>query len=150
MMRRVLKILLASALPVMAFASVEPDPPPDPVAGLALAEQIRNALPEDTNSVSGTLIITAGHQKKTVPVVCRVVLHEDSWEADYDISATTNSGAEKLIVLHRPNAPNEFLYARAATPSAPLPKPSPLSPADAAVTPLAGSDFSAGDLGLDF
>jgi len=55
-----------------------------------------------------------------------------------------------LIVIHRSNAPNEYLYARADGPSAPLPKPAPLSPEDAAATPLAGSDFSAGDLGLDF
>jgi hypothetical protein len=141
-MRGLLAILLLSALPALAAD--------EPSSGPSLAEQIRSTAPEDTNSVQGTLIITAGHQTKTVPVVCRVVIHDAYWETDYDTAATTNSGAEQLIVIHRPNAANEYLYARAAGPSAPLPKPEPLSAEDAAATPLAGSDFSAGDLGLDF
>ncbi len=138
--------LLAAALP--AFA----DPPAsdDLAAGQALAQQIRNALPEDTNMVRGTLIIRAGGRTTNVPVVCRVVLHPATWETDYDAAATTNHGAEQLIVIHATNAPNVYLYARAPAPSAPLPKPAPISSADAAATPLAGSDFSAGDLGLDF
>jgi hypothetical protein len=146
MMRRILASLLLAALPALA------DPPAagDPVAGQALAEQIRNALPEENSQVQGTLVIRAGGQTRSVPVVCRVVIHDGAWESDYDIAATTNAGAEQLIVIHRTNAPVEYLYARAATPSAPLPKPAPISPAEAANTPLAGSDFSAADLGLDF
>ncbi len=96
------------------------------------------------------MIIRAGDQTVNVPVVCRVVLHDGFWESDYDTAATNNHGAEKLIVIHRTNAPVEYLFARAPSPSAPLPKPAPLSPAEAAATPLAGSDFSAADLGLDF
>ena len=134
--------LLLAALPALAAD--------EPTTGQALAAQIRSAAPEDTNSVQGTLIITAGHQTKNVPVVCHVVLHDGYWESDYDTAATTNSGAEQLIVIHRPDTTNEYLYASAAGPSAPLPKPAPLSMEEAANTPLAGSDFSAGDLGLDF
>jgi hypothetical protein len=134
--------LLLSAVSVLASD--------EPSTGVVLAEQIRNSPPEDTNSVQGTLIITAAHQTKNVPVFCRVIVREARWETDYDTAATTNAGAEQLIVIHRPDAPNEYLYARAAGPSAPLPKPTPLSPEDAASTPLAGSDFSVGDLGLDF
>lgn len=145
MRRPLLASLLLAALPAAADS-----PPAEPATGQALAEQIRNAVPEDTNSAQGVLIISAGHQTRNVPVVCRVVLHDAFWEADYDVAATTNSGAERLIVFHRPNAPNEYLYARADGPSAPLPKPAPLSPAEAATTPLAGSDFSAGDLSLEF
>jgi hypothetical protein len=137
---------MAAALPVWA----DPPAPDDPAAGQALAEQIRNAVPEESGPIDGTLVIESGGQTKNVPVVCRVVLHGAAWDTLYDTAATADSGAEELVVIHRPNASNEYLYARAPAPSAPLPKPAPISPRDAAATPLAGSDFSAADLGLDF
>jgi hypothetical protein len=143
---RLFASLLAAALP--AFAN--PPASDDLATGQALAEQIRNAVPEESSPVQGTLVIHADGQTKSVPVVCRVLIHDASWETDYDTAATANSGAEQLIVIHGTNAPNAYLYARAPALSAPLPKPAPISPADAAATPLAGSDFSAGDLGLDF
>jgi hypothetical protein len=146
MMRRVLASLLAASLPVLA----DPPTPTEPANGPTLAELLRNAPPEETNTVQGTLIIRAGGQTKNVPVVCRVVLHDDAWESIYDVAATNNTGAEQLRVLHRANSPNQYLYAHAAAPSTPLPAPAPISPADAAATPLGGSDFSAADLGLDF
>ena len=146
MTRRILAVCLLAVLP----ASADPPPPDDLTAGQALAEQIRNSAPEESSQIQGILFIKAGGQTKNVPVVCRVVLRDAAWETDYDIAATANSGAEQLMVIHRTNASNEYLYARAIDPSAPLPKPAPLSPAEAAATPLAGSDFSAADLGLDF
>jgi hypothetical protein len=145
-MRRILAALLVAVLP--AFAG--PPPPDDSAAGQALAEQIRNSGPEESSQIQGTLSIRAAGQTKNMPVVCRVVCRDAAWETDYDVAATTNSGAEQLIVVHHTNAPNEYLYARATAPSAPLPKPAPLSSAEAATTPLGGSDFSAADLGLDF
>jgi hypothetical protein len=143
---RLFASLLLGALPVLA----NPPAVGDPVAGIALAEQIRNALPEESSQVKGTLIIRAGGQTRSVPVVCRVVLREGAWETDYETAATATAGAEHLVVIHHTNAPSEYLYARAPAPSAPLPKPAPITPAEAAATPLAGSDFSAADLGLDF
>jgi Outer membrane lipoprotein-sorting protein len=146
MIRPLFASLLLAALPVWA----DPTAPGDPAAGQALAEQIRNSLPEENSQLQGTLIIRAGGQTVSVPIVCRLVLHDGFWESDYDTGATNNIAAEKLIVIHRTNAPVEYLYARAPSPSAALPKPASLSPAEAAVTALAGSDFSAADLGLDF
>jgi len=146
MIRCLVASLLLAALPVLA----DPSAPGDPAAGQTLAAQIRDGVPEETSEIKGTLIISAHGQTKNVPVVCRVVVHDGTSEFDYDTAATADAGAEKLIVIHRTNAPNEYLYARAPGPSTPLPKPAPISPAEAAVTPLAGSDFSAGDLGLDF
>jgi len=141
----------AVALLIAAQAAFADSPAPDDLAaGLALAEQIRNAVPEEASQIQGTLFIRAGGQTKAVPVVCRVVLHGATWETDYDTAATANAGAEQLMVIHGTKALNEYLYARAQAPSAPLPKPAPLSPEEAAATPLAGSDFSVADLGLDF
>jgi hypothetical protein len=53
------------------------------------------------------------------------------------------------VVVHSTNGPNEYLYARTSGPGTVAPKPAPVPPADAAI-PLAGSDFSLADLGLDF
>jgi hypothetical protein len=145
-MRGILAAWLLAALP----ASAGPPVADDLAGGQALAGQIRNSVPEEGSQIKGTLIIRAGGQTKNVLVTCRVVVHDAAWETDYDVAATADSGAEQLIIIHRTNAPNEYLYARAPAPSAPPPKAAPLSPAEAAATPLAGSDFSAADLGLDF
>ena len=145
-MRRLLAALLLTATPVLADLSTIDDSSDGP----ALAAQIRDAVPEETSQIHGTLIIHANGQTTNVPVTCRVVIRETNWETDYDVAPTTDSGAERLSVIHRTNAPNEYLYARAPSPSAPLPELARLSPAQASLTPLAGSDFSVADLGLDF
>ncbi len=118
-------------------------------AGQALAEMLRTAEPDENSEVRGTLIIRDGKVKAQVPVVCRVVVKGGSWETIYETSATTNIGAAKLIVIHSTNGPNQYLYARAAQPGNPLPEPSPIKPSDTDI-PLAGSDFSLSDLGLQF
>lgn len=100
--------------------------------------------------MEGTLIIHAGKQIKSVPVICRVQVKGPLWETDYETSATAASPAADLEVLHSTNGPNEYLFARAAASGQPLPKLSPVSPSEAVNTPLADSDFSLGDLGMEF
>ena len=51
------------------------------------------------------------------------------WISVWNASRICPAVPEKLIVIHRTNAPVEYLYARAPEPSAPLPKPAPISPA---------------------
>jgi hypothetical protein len=139
-------VLLLAALPALA------DPPAtnDTAAGQALAQKIRSAVPEERTNFHGTLIIRAGGQTRTAPVLCRVAVHDDTWETDYLTGATTNAGAERLAVIHRANGPNAYRFARAPAAAAPLPEPAEISAAQAAATPLAGSDFSLADLGLEF
>jgi hypothetical protein len=117
--------------------------------GEALAQRLRSAEPDENSEIHGTLIIRAGKPVARVPVVCRVVLKGAAWETEYETSATTNIGAEQLVVVHSTNGPNEYLYARAPRPGTALAKPAPVPPADAGI-PLAGSDFSLADLGLEF
>ena len=145
-MRRMIAVLLLAALPALA------DPPAtnDTAAGQALAQKIRSAVPEERTNFHGTLIIRAGGQTRTAPVLCRVAVHDDTWETDYLTGATTNAGAERLAVIHRANGPNAYRFARAPAAAAPLPEPAEISAAQAAATPLAGSDFSLADLGLEF
>ena len=94
--------LLLAVLPALA------DPPAtnDTAAGQALAEQIRSAVPEERTDFHAVLSNRANGQTWTVPVVCRVAVHEDSWETDYQTAATTNAGAERLLVIHRANGAN--------------------------------------------
>ena len=117
--------------------------------GQALAQRLRSAEPDENSNIHGTLIIHAGKLVTRVPVVCRVVLKGATWETVYETSGTTNSGAEKLVVVHSANGPNKYFFARAAAPGTAPGKPAPVPPADAGI-PLAGSDFSLADLGLEF
>ena len=55
-----------------------------------------------------------------------------------------------MVIRHRVDGPNEYWYARAPGPDKPVPAVAPVPPAQAEETPLAGSGFSLGDLGLDF
>ena len=132
----------------------KPEPPGPPMpeefaAGQALAEHLRSSAPEENSEFHGKLIIKADGVTREIPVICRVTVHSTNWETDYETTATNQSGAERLVVIHSTNGPSQYLYARAASPSAALPKIAPVTPADA-VIPLAGSDFSLTDLGLEF
>ncbi|HZM03273.1 MAG TPA: outer membrane lipoprotein-sorting protein [Candidatus Saccharimonadales bacterium] len=138
-----LAIFLAGwAMGPMAFAAT-----PEETAGQALAERLRAAQPEEGSRVTGTLIIRSGDRRKEIPVVCQVTVTDTNWMTTYQAMATSSTGAEQLVVIHSSNGPNQYLYARAPAPSAPLPS---LAPVEDASIPLAGSDFSLEDLGLDF
>lgn len=151
-------LAVAAALLVCFSAAVRAVPPSrellpptaeELAAGQALAEKIRSAAPEENSTIHGTLITAVGDAKREVPVTCRVIVGATNWETDYDTAATAQIGAEQLKVIHSIDGPNRYLYARAASPSAPLPKLAPIAPADADI-PLGGSDFSLADLGLEF
>jgi hypothetical protein len=156
-MRRVFPVILpacfAVGFSVLMAAPPKPETgpatPEELAAGQALAEHLRSAVPEENSEFHGRLIIKSQGVTREIPVVCTVTVHPSTWETDYKTAATAQTGAESLVVLHSTNGPNQYLYARAAAPSDALPKPAPV-PAAEACLPLAGSDFSLADLGLDF
>jgi hypothetical protein len=147
--------LVCFAVRFSALMAVPPKQEPGPAtsaelaAGQALAEQLRSARPEENSQFHGRLIIKSEGAPREIPIVCQVRLNPTNWETDYETAATNQTGAERLVVFHSTNGPNQYLYARAGSPSAALPKPAPVPAADA-VIPLAGSDFSLADLGLEF
>jgi hypothetical protein len=134
---------------VLAGGMLPPPEPRDDAGGKALAEQIRSAVPTEDTEIRGTLIVTVAKTTDKTPVVCEVKRHGATWETIYQSSATSNAPAERLVIVHSTNGPSQYLYARAAKSGAPLPEPAPVPPA-ALDTPFAGSDFSLGDLGLEF
>lgn len=145
-MRQVIPGLGASLL---FCAAVLAQGPLDTSTGQSLAQAIRSAEPDEDSNISGTLIIHSNNAVLSVPLVCRVFLHDGSWETDYDTTSAGGIPAESLVVRHSTNGPNQYFFARAGAPGQVAPKPAPIPISDSQM-PLAGSDFSIGDLSLQF
>jgi len=132
--------------------ALEPDivSPTGPEAGRELAAELRSMRPLEEVNSHGTLRIYGRHEKNipAVPIRCQTTLGE-TWSIEYVTGATAITGAEKLTVTFFTNSPNQYVYARAATPGGPLGEARNLKGAEADV-PLAGSDFLLSDLGYEF
>jgi hypothetical protein len=142
-------LALAASLGCAAACLAADPPPTENPAGQELAAKLRAETPLENTETRGTLKIDSPSGTYEVPVVCKVKMLGKTWEATYETSATSRAPAERLTVIHSAEGPNQYLYAQAPSPSAPLPEPSPVS-GDALFKPLAGSDFSLSDLGLNF
>jgi len=134
-------------------SSPEPDiiSPTGPEAGRELAAELRSLRPVEDLKWHGTLKIFGRSQKNIppVPIRCETTFGETTWSITYFTGATTSTGAETLAITFFTNAPNQYLYARAASPNGPLGEAKNLTAAEANV-PLAGSDFLLSDLGYEF
>ena len=119
-------------------------------AGQALAERLRSSRPTEDSEYQGLLKIRAREaDPRAVPLRCRIIVGESNWKALYETAPTNQLAPEKLVIVHWPDRPNEYWYARGSrTGSAPS-EPVLLTSAQTAV-PFAGSDFWLVDLGLDF
>ncbi len=117
--------------------------------GQTMAEQMRAGQPSKESIVYGTLQIRAGKIKTDIPAICQVKVSQTNWETIYETGSINETPAERLVIIHQVNQPNQYLYAQAPAPNAPLPEPKPISAAQAA-HPLAGSDFWLSDLALEF
>ena len=119
-------------------------------AGEELAQKLRSSVPAENAEYKGVLRIRRRDaDPETVPLVCRIRVGGSNWQAIYETSPTGQAAAEKLVIVHRPDRPNEYLYARGTRAGGPPGEPVPLARAQAAIS-LAGSDFWLLDLGLDF
>jgi hypothetical protein len=124
--------------------------PPDDRAGRELAERLRAMVPAETAEYNGVLKVRTGDgQTKTIPLLCKIIPGEPTWRIIYETAATTDTPAEKLVIIHGSDRPNEYLYARASKPGEPPGDPTAL-PTNQIAASLAGSDFWLMDLGLDF
>jgi Outer membrane lipoprotein-sorting protein len=82
-------------------------------------------------------------ERREIPVLLRTELDgADAWRAIY-ATAPAQGAPERLVIVHRAGAPNEYRFRRGSAPEAPL-------HGTAIFSPFAGSDFSAADLGLEF
>ena len=86
---------------------------------------------------------------REIPVKLSVrVTSEHSWDDIYESQPTAKQPGELLIIRHRGNQPNEYLYTRINSKDQ-APRPGPLDRKEV-FQPFAGSDFFIGDLGLEF
>ncbi len=127
---------LALGLAFFSGSSVRAD---EPATGSELAAQLCAAAPDESSVIRGVLHIRAGSNRRDVPIVCKVEAGDasNSWRTVYD------ADREHLIVVHATNGPNQYFYSTNSGPTNAIP------PIDAGI-PLAGSDFTLADLGLDF
>ena len=85
--------------------------------GAKLAERMRSLQPEDNAQWRGTFKILHRKQKfPPIPVSCETSSSTTNWSVVYATDAISASGAEKLTVFHSTNGPNQYSYARAASP----------------------------------
>jgi hypothetical protein len=119
-------------------------------AGRELAEKWRDAVPTENVEYKGALKIRReGGPTQTIPLVFRIVTGSASWQTLYDAAPTPSTPGQKLVIIHAPGKPNQYLFASGTKPGEVAGQPVPLSVNDANV-PFANSDFSLVDLGLEF
>jgi len=142
-----LLLFLASAPCVHAedeLASAE-----GPQAGRELATYLLSLQPTENMKWRGTLKVSAHHKTVSVPILCETFPGSPNWSVMYLAASTPMGGSEKLTVVFSTNAPNQYIFARAPKPDAPLDPPQTLTGAQADI-PLANSDFWLSDLGFEF
>ena len=112
----------------------------DKAAGQALAEKIRSSVPTENYERHAVLLIDSKTGHEEIPVACQVIIHPETgeWETIYQTTATNQAKAERLVITHSPGGPNRYVYENQEVPPAATP------------VPFAGSDYSLGDLGLEF
>jgi hypothetical protein len=118
-------------------------------AGQAVVSELLSMRPAESTEITGVMHIRAGRERREVPFAWRVVVHTDHWETIYQTMSMEDTPAEKLLIRHSFNKPNEYFYARAAIPFQPPGELKQLALPETFV-PLAGSDFWLNELGLDF
>ena len=119
-------------------------------AGQDLAKKWRDAKPQENAKYKGALKIRSSEgQTETVPLTFQIITGEHTWQTIYESAATPKTAAQKLVIIHTPGKPNEYLFASGSKPGAPAGQPVRLSN-DQAALPFAGSDFWLLDLGLEF
>lgn len=153
-MRRPACILFAllSVLTLAVAASAQKGqlrPPPELDAtaaaaqGRALVADLLSRPPAENYSSRGTLKIRgADGFERATPIRFFTRLDEDAWTNTYEAGAGGDESA-RLVVAHRLDQDNAYTLQRGAGAAVPL-------RGHQTMTPFAGSDFWAADLGLEF
>jgi len=117
-------------------------------AGELLAARLRSLAPAEESEFKGVLNIRRG-QTRIVPMSLKITIEGPVWKATYETTGTASVPAEKFVVVHCTNGPNEYLYANASKPGE-APGSALRRNGEEAAVPFAGSDFWLMDFGLEF
>ncbi|HUR45078.1 MAG TPA: outer membrane lipoprotein-sorting protein [Candidatus Saccharimonadales bacterium] len=135
-------LLLGSLLP--GFSSAAPAATESNKSGLELAAKLRSLAPPEQTEIRGWFNIQRHDQDtQKIPLVMKVILGPGYWETVYDTTATGGTPAERLIIRHYPDKPNDYLWGQGGKSPAAVPR-------EKLATRLAGSDFTFMDLGMEF
>jgi len=147
---RILWLLLAGTVGVLAQRLPEDfDPARAAREGQALTAELLSQMPVDNYTNTGTLEIRSRGTKGSleIPIRFTVRVHGTRWLSLYEaFPQPTNSQLNTLTIVHEPGQPSRYFQSRLEETD----HVTPLSPAQVATLRFAGSDFWAGDLGLEF
>jgi len=120
------------------------------IQGRALAKQLLAQAPNTNFVQTGVLNIRIGRGKRReIPVQIQTLVNETGWQAIYETSALSNR--VRLIVTHETGQPNGYqLWENLAEPGSTEDHKATALTGSQIMTPFAGSDFWAADLGLEF
>lgn len=120
------------------------------IQGRALAQKILQQWPAENTTNTGTLQIKGQNGKRSrLPLTCIVTVNgaDDTWSTRYQVQVSSNS-SDILMVTHSLTEPNRYtLYIGGDETTNLL---ADTSQPDRLNRSFAGSDFSVGDLGLEF
>jgi hypothetical protein len=142
-------LLLATA--VVAPAQDTNTLPDAEIHGHDLAQKILQQWPAENSTNTGLMRIKAGNGKRlSLPLTCIVTVNgPDSWLSRYEVRTGSNTtDTTTLVVTHSLTGPNRYALFAGGDESKNLLAAS--TAAERLTMPFAGSDFSVGDLGLEF
>ena len=147
-----LTAFLLAVLPKTIFSQLDHELPPaeQKEAGAALAQKWRDAVPGESAEYKGALKIrnNEGHTE-TIALNFKLIAGKPSWQTIYEAAPTSTRPGQKLVIIHTPGKPNEYLAANGTKPGEPAGQPAPLK-IEQTYASFAGSDFWLIDLGLEF
>ncbi len=140
-------LLAQSGGPAQPKSELAPPPTLDPAEGQKRARTLLSHLlaqkPDQDLTNTGVLKITdRSDQTRSVPIRFEIHAGASQWRNVYE--ADSAGAAMRLVVVHRDNAPDEYVLS-----SPPGQSPRKLT-GNQLIIPFAGSDFWLVDLGLEF
>lgn len=145
-----LLFLLASAWSVAVQAQRLPDtfnPERAEREGSELVDQLLSQVPVQDYTNTGTLRIRPrGGEPRELPVRFLLQVDGDRWISVYEAVSDETNQLNTFTILSQTGRPNRYLRGHPGDPDS----LKPLEPGEANTVAFAGSDFAAGDLGLEF
>lgn len=148
--RLIASLLLVAAWLTGSHRLIAADPVGDPIEGARIARELRSMRPATNTQWTGVLKRRlANRMAIEVPAACHIFVETNRWLSVYNSSATTNSPAEKLVVIRYFDGPTEYHFWQAPA-GVELPAQPVRLTGASADRAFAGSDFLLSDLGLEF
>lgn len=130
----------------------QPGPTQPEREGAALVAELLSRGPAEDYAAKGTLRIRRkGKATVELPVEFQVTAGRSGWASTYQVPKPRDgSDLSALTVVHQVGAPSRYYRGIVSLNSPNEACAIPLSPLEVASAAFAGSDFTAGDLGLEF